>query len=588
MDGPAWDAINSTLTQLGQFCATPAALAQPRVGQTFSSLMASVSQLLPSSTSLHDSSSGVNTARLELEALIDTASLRRCASDHRCSTQVERSVQAALRELDANTQFLDELQSMLQGYDAATLQASSAAHNLDEGGQLSSVLSMRVASLVPGVSSARLDDLMRLPSELARVVQPTLEAFHLEVAAVSTTVRAEIRDEAQRLTGKITASADYALDAVQLKDDLRNLSDTAAEVFLLINRTVAAADTVAQSLAANAPLPQTEPRDNPFRRLRELAFTRGPGLWTGAAVALENLGKAYEAAGLPTPDTCTDDGRSVSDLAPQQLRVLANVRSELPHAEVSGALISALNEIVCAATSRVISATVLVNAPFDRSTDVDPLQSLVAGRRLEESTSGALWELGSVKRSSGSGALDSLAASLGIALPLIRSLSEGLRGAAPTEALLSEEPAFRSQRSLQDFTDDDEDYDDERPPSPPPELTGTASWHRQYPQLVDCRPGLGPEPTLEGAMACMNDNGTDAPSRLPECFAEDIKEDDYCANYLGASCTDSKEQYETHFRNDFQQLSFMTKRSNLNPYGLFDNIKFRFQVPLLSTRRVTP
>lgn len=83
---------------------------------------------------------------------------------------------------------------------------------------------------------------MRLPSELARVVQPSLEVVRLEVAAVTRVARLGIRDEAQRLTAKVSSSAQYAADAVQLEQSLKVLSDTAAAMHQYVNQTVTRAE----------------------------------------------------------------------------------------------------------------------------------------------------------------------------------------------------------------------------------------------------------------------------------------------------------------------------------------------------------
>ena len=119
LSGPSWDAIDSTLEKMNLFCATPAAAAPERRGDTFNSFLESVSSIAPTSTALHDSSSSVHAARSELAALSDTASLQRCTVDHLCLTRVERAVQGAVRELDANIEFHVELQSMLLRYDLA-------------------------------------------------------------------------------------------------------------------------------------------------------------------------------------------------------------------------------------------------------------------------------------------------------------------------------------------------------------------------------------------------------------------------------------------------------------------------------------
>ena len=79
---------------------------------------------------------------------------------------------------------------------------------------------------------------MRLPSELARVVQPSLETLRLEVVAVSGVARMGIRDEAQQLTEKVSSSAQYATDAVELEQALKALSDTAVAMHQFINHTV--------------------------------------------------------------------------------------------------------------------------------------------------------------------------------------------------------------------------------------------------------------------------------------------------------------------------------------------------------------
>lgn len=120
LDGPSWDSTNSTLRQIkDQFCATPVAAALERSGDSFDSWLESVITLAPMSTALHDSSGSINAARSELATLSDAASLRRCTTDHRCNTRVEHAVQGAVRELDANMEFLDQLRSMLMRYDIA-------------------------------------------------------------------------------------------------------------------------------------------------------------------------------------------------------------------------------------------------------------------------------------------------------------------------------------------------------------------------------------------------------------------------------------------------------------------------------------